>query len=83
MEAQKCKTEGCKRAYRAKGYCGVHYREWRHGKLAHPRYNTCSQEECHKKVVKHGLCEEHLKAKYPKLFPKVEEPAAAAPTPAS
>jgi hypothetical protein len=57
-----CTVEGCKLAYRAKGYCFFHYKKWRAGELPHGRYGTCSNEECHKRVAKHGLCEEHLKA---------------------
>ena len=76
---KKCKQEGCKRPYRAKGYCGVHYRTWRCGELPHARYRTCTTEECHKKVSKKSLCEEHLRAKYPGLAPKQPE---AAPAPA-
>jgi hypothetical protein len=57
-----CTVEGCKRGYRAKGYCFFHYKKWRAGELPHGRYATCSNEECHKRVAQHGLCEEHLKA---------------------
>ncbi len=32
-----CKVEGCKRPYRAKGYCNVHYRQWRKGLLPKSR----------------------------------------------
>ena len=32
-EAQKCTVEGCKRPYRAKGYCVTHYKLWRRGEL--------------------------------------------------
>jgi hypothetical protein len=59
---KKCRIEGCKRAYRAKGYCGVHYNEWRKGKLPKSRYKSCSGEECLKKVYMRGLCEEHYQA---------------------
>jgi len=31
-------VEGCKRPYRAKGYCNVHYKQWRLGKLPKPRH---------------------------------------------
>ena len=57
----RCVMESCKRPYRAKGYCNVHYRQWRQGKLKKTRYKTCSQEECLKKVHLHSLCEEHYK----------------------
>ena len=32
--AQKCSVEGCKRPYRAKRYCVVHYNTWRRGERA-------------------------------------------------
>jgi hypothetical protein len=57
-----CMVEGCKRGYRAKGYCFFHYKKWRAGELPHGRYRTCSNPECRKKVSQHGLCEEHFKA---------------------
>ena len=73
-----CTVEGCKRGYRAKGYCFFHYKKWRAGELPHGRYDTCSNEECHKRVAQHGLCEEHLKAwKASRKGAKVEEAAAA------
>src|SRR5262249_31048005 len=31
-----CSVEGCKRAYRAKGWCYFHYKKWRQGELPHP-----------------------------------------------
>jgi len=45
-EAQKCSVEGCKRPYRAKGYCVTHYK-------------LCSKEACKKPAGRYGLCEEH------------------------
>jgi hypothetical protein len=32
-----CSVAGCKRGYRAKGYCFFHYKKWRHGELPHAR----------------------------------------------
>jgi hypothetical protein len=61
----KCSVEGCKRPYRAKGYCNVHYKAWRHGEIEghHARYKTCSKEACRKPAgPKWGLCEEHFAA---------------------
>jgi hypothetical protein len=59
-----CTVAGCKRAYRAKGYCFFHYKKWRRGELEGrlARYQTCSKEGCRKKVAAHGMCEEHLAA---------------------
>lgn len=55
-----CTVAGCKRPYRAKGYCFFHYKKWRQGELPHSRYRTCSKENCRKKASKQGLCEQHL-----------------------
>jgi len=55
-----CSVAGCKRPYRAKSYCFFHYKKWRQGELPHSRYRVCSKTECRKKVVAHGLCEQHL-----------------------
>ncbi len=66
MENKNCKSENCKRPYRAKGYCRVHYKKWRRGDLPHTRYNTCLQDACRKKSFQKSLCEEHFKAKYGK-----------------
>ena len=71
-----CTVEGCKRGYRAKGFCFFHYKKWRAGELPHGRYKTCSNAECKKKVAEHGLCEEHYKAW--KASRKGAAPAAAA-----
>ena len=66
-----CKVEGCKRAYRAKGYCYFHYQKWRKGELPKTRYDTCYAEKCLKKLFKGGLCETHYNE-------KIGKPAAAA-----
>ena len=63
VEGLKCKVEGCKRAFQAKGYCFFHYDKWKDGDLGKARYKTCSKEGCKKKVSAHGLCEEHQKKK--------------------
>ena len=58
---KRCRVEGCKRPYRAKGYCNVHYRRWRRHELGkHQRYKTCSKEGCRKPMVRWGLCQEHF-----------------------
>ena len=72
-----CGVEGCKRAYRAKGYCFFHYKKWRTGELPHTRYDTCSNAECCKAVAEHGLCAEHFKSwKASRKGAKVEAAAA-------
>ena len=62
----KCSVSGCKRPYRAKGYCVVHYQKWRRGELGHPRYRTCSKEGCRKEATKGGMCAEHWAADHQK-----------------
>ena len=57
---KKCRQEGCKRPYRAKGYCNVHYRTWRHGELPKSRYKICTKEGCRKPRAKGSVCAEHL-----------------------
>ncbi len=63
-EESKCSVEGCKRPYRAKGYCVTHYKLWRRGEMEghRSRYKICSKESCRKPMVREGLCEEHFKA---------------------
>jgi len=63
-EEKKCSNEGCKRPYRAKGYCNVHYAAWRRGELEKhkARYKTCGKEGCKKPMVRWGLCTEHYAA---------------------
>ena len=58
---EKCSVEGCKRPYRAKGYCVTHYKRWRRGEVEghKARYNTCSKEGCRKAAGKNGMCDEH------------------------
>jgi hypothetical protein len=87
--AKACKIAGCKRPYQAKGYCTVHYHQWRQGKLPKPRYKTCNygvkklkrneKKECLKKIFRQGLCEEHFKAS----LSKQKEAPPPAPTAAS
>ncbi len=71
-----CKMKGCKRPYRAKGYCTTHYQQWRTGGLPKARYDTCNhgvkklkhgeKKECLKRVFRAGLCEEHYNAAHKK-----------------
>lgn len=58
-----CKVEGCKRPYRAKGYCFHHYKAWRQGELGASRYNPCKAEKCTKRPFKAGLCQTHYNEK--------------------
>lgn len=82
MSKGNCKSEGCGKEVRAKGYCDRHYREWRRGKLPKARYATCHGEGCLKPRVRRGLCEDHYAKDYartPAAPPAVA--AAAAPEP--
>ena len=60
-EDNHCTVEGCKRPYRAKGYCVTHYKKWRRGELENhtARYKICTKEGCRKPRAKGSLCEEH------------------------
>lgn len=58
-DEKKCKVEGCKRPYRAKSYCNVHYKKWRHGELPKGRYKICTKEGCRKPRAQGSLCAEH------------------------
>lgn len=60
---QTCSVEGCKRAYRAKGYCYFHYQQWRRGEMPKARYTACTTEKCTKKQFKAGLCQTHYNEK--------------------
>jgi hypothetical protein len=66
-----CSVEGCKRPYRAKGYCFFHFKKWRHGELPHARYKSCSKAECKKPTFRRGLCQSH----YNEAFNKKAEAA--------
>jgi hypothetical protein len=75
-----CSVAGCKRPYRAKGYCNVHFRKWRRGELeTKPRYRTCREENCHKPTHQKGLCEQHYSAW--SASKRQQAPAAEAPKP--
>ena len=73
-----CSVAGCKRAYRAKGYCYFHFQKWRRGELPHARYKSCNAEKCTKKQFKAGLCQTHYNEKIGKAA-AAAAPAAAAP----
>ncbi len=63
-----CKVNGCKRPYKAKGYCKVHYKKWRHGQYGKMRYKCCKEDGCFKPMAlnKHGYCEKHYEDFYVK-----------------
>ena len=62
-ETKKCKVEGCKRVYRSKGYCNIHFRKWRRGEMpVKARYKICGEENCRKPLFQFGKCEEHYGA---------------------
>jgi hypothetical protein len=83
--ARKCKMKGCKRSYKAKGYCKTHYRKWRHGEYGHARYKTCKDMGCMKPMAKnrHGYCEDHFQNYYVKGMEVAKVPVAAPKTPAA
>ncbi len=89
VEAKKCKIKDCKRPYRAKGYCNVHYKSWRKGEYGKKRYKTCSTEGCRKPMVKKGMCEQHYgawsasKKGGPAGAPEAPTPAAAPASPSA
>lgn len=83
-EEKRCQIKACKREYRAKGYCRVHYKKWRQGEYGVARYKTCKSSDCRKPMAmnRHGYCEEHFQNYYVKGMevahaPKAEKPAAA------
>jgi len=77
----KCEVKGCKREYRAKGYCGTHYKKWRQGEYGHRRYTACSSTTCNKPQNKnrHGYCEEHYQSYFVKGVAVAKEEAPAKP----
>lgn len=78
--AKPCSVEGCKRPYRAKGYCTVHYQKWRRGELtAKPRYRTCGEENCRKPSFHKGYCQEHYSAWSASKKPQAPAAPAVAP----
>lgn len=60
---KKCQVKGCKRPYRAKGYCVTHYQKWRRGELPKARFRRCKKEGCNAQMVRRGYCEEHASKK--------------------
>lgn len=84
VETEKsCKIKDCKRPYRSKGYCNIHFKKWRRGELEgakKPRYRICGEENCKKPTFKKGYCKQHYSAW---SASKKAVPAAAAATPAT
>lgn len=85
-----CKIASCKREYRAKGYCRVHYKKWRQGEYGKARFKPCKEHECRKPIGKgrFGFCEDHYQAYYVKgveraAAPEPAKAPAAAPAAAS
>ena len=79
--AKACKVGGCKREYRAKGYCRAHYKKWRQGEFGQARYKACKDALCTKPMAvnRHGLCEDHYQTIFIKGVAKPKPVAAAAP----
>ncbi|MBY0371078.1 hypothetical protein K2X33_10355 [bacterium] len=79
MAGKSCQVKSCKRAYRAKGYCKPHYRQWRHGKFSKARYTSCKDYGCHKPMAmnRHGYCEDHYQSFYVKGMEPTHAPVAA------
>lgn len=77
VSTKACVVEGCKRPYRAKGYCNVHFKKWRRGEMPKKRrYKICSEENCRKPLFRFGKCETHYKVEPPKETPKEIAPTA-------
>ena len=63
-----CSVNGCERAARCKGFCGMHYRRWKDGGdpgTNQPKtkklYIVCSINGCNRQVQKQRLCSMHLR----------------------
>ncbi|MSP17644.1 MAG: vegetative protein [Myxococcales bacterium] len=54
-----CTQANCKRPYRAKGLCNMHYSKWRDGELPKGRYKICTKEGCRKPRALGSICAEH------------------------
>ena len=78
---KECQVKGCKNEYRAKGYCGTHYKMWKDGLFGKSRYESCSKEACNKVAAREGMCDAHWKEKRSKA--PTEAPSAPAAAPAA
>ncbi len=55
-----CTIQGCYKKYKAKGFCGMHYRRFRlHGHANDAPIRLCSIEGCGNKHRGLGFCEKH------------------------
>lgn len=72
-----CSVQGCKREYRAKGYCRTHYKQWRHGAFGKKRYTACGDYNCFRPqgLNRHGFCEPHFQDYYVKGLEQAHAPA--------
>jgi len=72
-----CRITNCKRVYRAKGYCKLHYKQWRQGAFGRARYKTCKEVGCRSPQARnrHGYCEDHFQNYYVKGIAKPVAPA--------
>lgn len=62
MSEATCSVEGCERAHRCKGYCGLHYdrvRAYGTPDLPQRPERVCSVEACGRKVQGNGYCNAH------------------------
>lgn len=62
MSEATCSVEGCERAHRCKGYCGLHYdrvRAYGTPDLPERPERVCSVEACGRKVYGNGYCNAH------------------------
>jgi hypothetical protein len=77
LAARACKIKGCKRVYRAKGYCRAHYKKWRQGEYGKKRFKPCKDQSCFKPMAmnRHGFCEDHFQNYYVKGIAQAKAPA--------